>query len=206
MIRLLYSITILAWIGVGAILVQTFRARPVRDPILEEVYSSPGMAEQGKERRRLGVDQMDHSLSPLVVHAQAFATGINPPRPVKPSDGRMVRQSDSPPPRPVSPSVFFKVQAVSFYPGQPERSIALILDSGSLDGIGRWVKKDSRIGSWVVQEVRRGMVVVRDGQQVREVALDRSAIQRTLVKEVKSGSRVSLLQGPVSPSGSGGQK
>ncbi len=100
----------------------------------------------------------------------------------------------------------FKVQAVSFYPGQPERSMALILESGNPDGAGRWVKKNSRIGSWVVQEVRRGMVKVHNGQEVREVALERSPIQRTLVKEVRPGTRVSLLQESPTPSGSGEQE
>jgi hypothetical protein len=91
-------------------------------------------------------------------------------------------------------STAFKVQAISLYPGSPDRSMALIAEAASPDEVARWVKKGSQIGVWVVQEVRRGMVVVRNGEQVREVTVERSAMQRTLVKDVKQGTRVSLVQ------------
>jgi hypothetical protein len=154
------------------------------------------MAEQVKERRTTRADTPDNSLSPLAAQAQAFAAVINPPRPINRSDNATVMQSDGLRPRPVAPSVTFKVHAVSFYPDHPDRSMALICEPGSPDGIDRWVKKEARIGEWVVQEVRRGMVVVRDGdgRQLREVPLERSRFQITLVKSVNPGSRVSFLR------------
>ena len=82
LIRLLYSVCILAWIGTGVVLVQTFRPKTMHhDPIMEGVCSSPGLAEKFRDLRDTKVGA-DNNLSPLVVHAQAFATGINPPRPV----------------------------------------------------------------------------------------------------------------------------
>ncbi|MBP8302494.1 MAG: hypothetical protein KBE04_00030 [Phycisphaerae bacterium] len=80
--------------------------------------------------------------------------------------------------------------------------MALIVESASAEGAGRWVKKDSQVGPWVVQEVRRGMVVVRsrDGQQIREISLERSPAQRTLVRQVRSGNKqVSSSGYPVLP-------
>ena len=191
MIRLLYSVSILAWIGTAWVLVETFCPGPADD--LEQACALPSVAEQVARTGSLRAGGFESSLSPLVAQAQAFAAGVNPSQSVRQSDGPTVRPSGRPPMRPAGPSVgvAFKVQAISLYPGQPDRSMALIVESGSAEETGRWVKKDSQIGPWVVQEVRRGMVVVRnrDGQQVREVSLERSPSQRTLVRQVWSGSK-----------------
>jgi hypothetical protein len=88
----------------------------------------------------------------------------------------------------------FKLQAITLYPGHPERCMALVCESHSADGVGNWVKKDSMVGPWLVREIRKGMVVVRNGEQVREVLVERSPLERTLVRDVRPASRVSLVQ------------
>jgi hypothetical protein len=50
--------------------------------------------------------------------------------------------------------------------------MALISEVGSLEGNGRWVKEGTQVGHFVIHEIRKGMIVYRDGEQLREMAVE----------------------------------
>jgi hypothetical protein len=201
MIRLLYAIGVLAWFGTGWVLVKTFWLPSPQGRVAAVVRTSTGVGEQVKyfkDGRAVAGDVF----SPLVVQAEIFAASGDPPRPYRQSGNLTGRQCDSPLPGPMaSLSMPFKVQAISLYPGHPDKSMALISESAGSDAAGKWVKRESRVGVWVVQEIRPGMVVASDGQQVREILVERGLAHRTLVKDVKPGSLQvsSVLKDSISP-------
>jgi hypothetical protein len=78
--------------------------------------------------------------------------------------------------------------ATSYYADRPEKSMALISEPGGSQDGGRWVKEGTQIGHFTVQQIKQGLVVLRDGDNVRELAVERTAIQRNLVREVRPGN------------------
>jgi len=67
--------------------------------------------------------------------------------------------------------------------------MALISEVGSLDGSERWVKEGSQVGHFVIHEIRQGAIVYRDGDQLREMVVDIAAGSRSLVRDIRPGSR-----------------
>jgi len=66
--------------------------------------------------------------------------------------------------------------------------MALLSEPGNTDG-GRWVKEGAQIGHFTVHEIKQGVVVLRDGDDVRELAVERTTMERSLVKEVRPATR-----------------
>ena len=60
----------------------------------------------------------------------------------------------------------FKLEGTSYYPQQPERSIALIRTPGSHEDNPRCVKEGERLGHFVIHKIRRGVVVYRDENEL----------------------------------------
>jgi hypothetical protein len=135
----------------------------------------------------------------LLVQAQALAQYLNPPKdPEKPTAPAPVASSGPPAPaiRPVAPSVKFRLCATSYYPKQRGRSMALVAELGSGPGSERWVKEGTQVGHFVIHEIRRGAIVYRDGDNLREMAVEHDASPPSIVRDLRPGSvRVSAAIG-----------
>jgi len=83
----------------------------------------------------------------------------------------------------------FKLCATSYYPNEPKRSMALISELGSPEGEQRWVKEGAQLEHFTIYEIRRGMIVYRDGDQLREMAVERGASLPGIVRDARPGSR-----------------
>jgi hypothetical protein len=147
---------------------------------------------------------------PLVVEAQAFAQYLNPAKTAErlPRFARNDMASSAPAAnpapsapvvRPPAPSVRFKVYATSYYPNEPGRSMALVSDVGSAEGDQRWVKEGAKLGHFVIHEIRRGMIVYRDGEQLREMAVERGTALPRLVRDPRPGSPTARAATPADP-------
>lgn len=67
--------------------------------------------------------------------------------------------------------------------------MALISETGSAEGNERWVKEGTQLGHFVIQEIRRGAIVYRDGDNLREMAVEHSASPPGIVRDIRPGSR-----------------
>jgi hypothetical protein len=127
---------------------------------------------------------------PLVAAAQALASTLTPAPAVEETEvpaAKIVGQKPTgpaPPIRPADASVKFRLHGTSYYPKEPERSMALIWEPGGAEGTHRWVKEGSEIGHFVVNEIRHSLVVLRDGEQLRELAVERRPMLRRLARGV----------------------
>jgi hypothetical protein len=130
--------------------------------------------------------------SPLVAQAQAFASYLNPVQPGKDIASAVPRfasrnfLSSTPAIRPAAPTIIFKLHGTSCCPNQPERSMALIWEPVGIEGTTRWVKEGTRLGHFVVHEIKRGVVVLQDGEQLRELSIERSQAPKSLVRDTKA--------------------
>jgi hypothetical protein len=115
-----------------------------------------------------------------------------------------------PPIRLATPSAKFKLHGTSYYPNQPDRSMALIGEVGGAEGSERWVKEGAQLGHFVIHEIGRGAIVYRNGEDLREMAVERSASLPSLVRDLRPGSlKVSaamdgggpILSAPAGPNG-----
>jgi hypothetical protein len=67
--------------------------------------------------------------------------------------------------------------------------MALISEIGSAEGEERWVKEGAQLGHFVIHEIRKGMIVYRDGEQLREMAVEHGASVPSIVRDARPGSR-----------------
>jgi hypothetical protein len=134
-------------------------------------------------------------VSPLVVQAQLLEACLNPPKPTAEKVPEAVAEAKRevagavPAVRPAAASAKFKLHGTSYYPNQPERSMALISEAGYDAGEERWVKEGTHLGHFVIHEIRKGMIVYRDGEQLREMAVEHGASMPSIVRDTRSGSR-----------------
>jgi hypothetical protein len=197
MVRLLYILGIGAILGASALIGLWLRERGRHSPQLEETCNRPGAVQMFKaQANRSGARPAE--VSPLVLQAEAFSRHLNPPkdaeRPSAPAErlprfARNDMASSVPPVRPPAPSPRFKLRGTSYYPNQPRKSMALISDLGSAEGNDRWVKEGTQLGHFVIQEIRRGAIVYRDGDNLREMAVEHSAGPPGIVRDIRPGTR-----------------
>ena len=161
------------------------------DPEVAEFLNRPSAIQrfraQGSGPRAPSVED-----SPLVAQAKALELYLDPPkRPEKPTlvVSMVSFAPPAPPVRPAAPSARFKLCATSYYPNEPGRSMALILESGSGEGTERWVKEGAQLGHFVIHEIRKGMIVYRDGDQLRDTAVEHEASVPGIVRDARPGSR-----------------
>jgi hypothetical protein len=190
-VRILHILSLFAIAATCGILGFWLNGRDRSDPRLEAIQTT----EIRGQRSEVGDQKSEvngESVPPLVAAAQAFAAILNPPAPVKPAETSVA--SPDPPPlfapraKPVEAAISFKVVATSYYAGRPDKSMALLAEPGNKDG-GRWVKEGAQIGHFTVHEIKQGVVVLREGDNVRELAVERTTIERSLVKEVRPATR-----------------
>jgi hypothetical protein len=186
-----YIAGILALIAANTVFVLCAEHRPRTDPQLEAVLNGPSAVDRFRQGIN-GNQSLAKRTPPLVVQAEAFSRHLNPPRIVeKPSaPARMVSSvPPAPPIRPPAPSVRFKLRGTSYYPNRPGRSMALISETGSAEGSERWVKEGTQLGHFVIEEIRRGAIVYRDGNNLREMAVEHGASPPGIVRDIRPGSR-----------------
>lgn len=130
---------------------------------------------------------------PLVAQAQALSLYLNPPpsaERITPAGSRLATDV-KPQPLPIRPlalSASFRVRGTSCCPNQSSRSMALISEAGAAEGTERWVKEGAEIGHFVIHEIRRDGIVYRDGDQLREMAVESFAGPTSIVQDVRRGS------------------
>jgi hypothetical protein len=198
MVRFLYILGVLAFMAACTILVFYARRQPSTDPQLDAVLNGLGAAERlGQEPS--GRCVRDRETPPLVRAAQTLSLYLSPPKgPEKPTAPAPVASSgpSTPTIRPAAPSVRFRLCATGYYPSQPERSMALIAEFGSGPGSERWVKEGTQVGHFVIHEIRRGAIIYRDGDNLREMAVEHGASLPSVVRDLRPGSvRVSAAIG-----------
>jgi len=128
------------------------------------------------------------ALSPLVAQAQAFADHLNPPKDPESSPALQDPPANEVPPAAVAPATL-KLHATSCYPGRPERSMALVSAPGGQTQEQRWVKEGGQFGSFHIHEIRRGGIIYREGDLLREVAIEAGVSRPSLVRDSRIGSR-----------------
>jgi hypothetical protein len=191
MLRIMYILGISALTLAGTLLVLSALDRSRQDPNGEQIAGHPNAIQQFRAHvSGSGIRSAEDS--PLVTQAKALALYLNPAEdPEKPSSP-MMTVGGAPAAlvvRPAAPSVRFKLCGTSYYPNEPGRSMALISELGSLEGNERWVKEGTQIGHFVIHEIRKGMIVYRDGEQLREMAVEHGASVPSLVRDTRPGSR-----------------
>jgi hypothetical protein len=129
---------------------------------------------------------------PLVKQAEAFASCLVPAQPAKKAEVPVTGQATTmatPPIRPVIASVKFKLVGTSYYPNQPKRSMALISEPDSGVGSERWVKEGAQVEHFVIHEIRHGLIIYRDGDNLREMAVESGMSTPSLVQDTRLGVR-----------------
>jgi len=190
MVRSFYILGICAMLATGGVFGLWWSERGKVDREIAEFLSRPGAVERfGTQGGESGVHPAE--VSPLVAQAEAYARLVDPPKsPEKPA--LAVSVASSAPPalavRPAAPLVRFRLYATSYYPNEPKRSMALISESGAPEGNERWVKEGTQLGHFVIQEIRRGMIVYRDGDNLREMAVEHGASVPGIVRDARRGS------------------
>lgn len=154
------------------------------DDDIENYLNSPGAVENFKKAHGNKQKKARDQTSPLVKQAQKFALFLNPP--VKPRRTAPVRKTGTPstPARPKTVSAKFKLIGTSFYPDNPEMSLALIDEPGK--GF-RWVRQSGKVGHLIIQQIKDGLVVVKDNQRTFEMTPQRQP-------------KKSLIRNPLLPS------
>ena len=194
MMRLFYVIGACAWLAAGVVLTRTTTQCRCGDPELDELRSRPGVMEVFQQQEDQRARDAEAVTSPLLTQAGTLADYLDPPVPVmaegaaEPNAGEIGLPSLAK--EPVSPkaaSAAFRVVAVSCYPQRPERSMALI--EPTIGGDAKWVKEGTPVGHFVVHEIRQGLVVLRNGEQRCELTVERNHVERSLVRDVRPGSR-----------------
>ncbi len=211
MVRFLYLIGICALLAASGLFSLSIWQWSRDDPSCDSVLCSPSavqMYQQGVREHERDAEEMT---SPLVVQAETLAAHLAPAPPTRKDKEEApvvaAARQESSTPGPAASSVKFRLHGTSYYPNQPGRSMALIGELGAPEGSERWVKEGAQLGHFVVHEIRRGAIVYRDGEDLREMAVERSASPPSLVRDLRPGSlKVSAAMdggGPILPAPAG---
>ena len=201
MVRILHTISVLAMISAAGVFVfcavqQLHGAQETGGnpdlTIIEEFNMTGASGEKDPQK----------VLSPLVEQAQAFALYLNPPKPKPPKtrEARIVPQQRAL--QALSQKITaaestkltpkFTLIGTSYYRSNPDKSMALVSEPGK--GV-HWIKKGSNLGHFIVEEVKLRRIVYRDGEKLREMAIDtKEPVQNKQVEQTK------LATGKKSPS------
>jgi len=202
MVLILRLFNIFACLSAGGVLVLGALGLMRENPQVEQILQQPSIIQRFEDARYQENNPAEES-SPLVVQARAFASYLNPPPPGEKKQTQLFAAEQTPsrntpeiPKLPV-PSAKFKVLGTSYYPNQPERSMALIWQPGSQEGYEQWVKEGSRLGHFVVYKIKRGVVIYRDNQErFYEMAIEKKNTTNSLVK--KHIPSLTIAQGQLS--------
>ncbi len=172
MARMLYILSVMAWMATGAILILFLLDRPWRDLPDDEITTGSAIEELLRARGN-DANNTSERIPPLVHQAQLFAAYLNPPaapKELRPSTSRETitvasTASDVSPPE-TSPK--FELRGISYHRSKPSESMALVWDA--TDG-HRWIKQGAQLGHIVIEEIRADAVSYSAGSGIREMAL-----------------------------------
>ena len=188
---MLYIAGVCAILAAGAVCTLCARQRRAVDSHVAAVLGGPSAVEVFGVRAREDGQDVEGQVPPLVAQAQVLAAYLDPPEPppappapALPAEPKVVAKTPPPlkrpergkvrpPVRPQRSSLNFLVRATSYYASCPDKSMALIAEVGGKDGSERWVRQGHELGHFVVHEIRPSAVVFRQGQDLREAALER---------------------------------
>jgi hypothetical protein len=188
MVRVLQIFCVLICLSAGAVLALSVHDLGRVDPEVQRICEQPSVLQRYKELRSQR-DTLTEKNAPLVVQASAFAVYLNGPvvqekKEVVATERKNPRNIAKAPKVRVVPTAKFKLEGTSYYPNQPERSIALIAEPGSNEENPRWVKEGERLGRFFIQKIKRGVVVYRDeNEQLHEMSIERKTATRSLVRD-----------------------
>jgi hypothetical protein len=166
MVRWLYILSVCEMLAACGLCGLLLNERGQGNDRLEEIVNRSDAIQRFRaENGESGIHPAEDS--PLVVQAKALAPAI----------------------RPAAPSAKFTLHGTSYYPNQPRRSMALICEAGSVEGSERWVKEGAQVGHFVIQEIRHNAIVCRDGEQLREIAVEQTGRLPGIVRDVRPGAR-----------------
>jgi hypothetical protein len=123
----------------------------------------------------------------LVAQAEAFAAHLKPAAKPETASEPMPATDSAPLPSASVATAALKLHATSCYPDQPGKSMALVSGVGGEPQDPKWVKEGSQFGSFQIHEIRRGGIVYRQGDQLREVAIDHSVERPSIVRDASLG-------------------
>jgi len=99
---------------------------------------------------------------PLIKQAQDFALRINPPKPIEQVSTVVQKQIETPK---------FRLLGISYYPDDPNRSMALIDEPGK--GM-HWVVQSDKVGYLTITQIFDDKIGYTDGQKNMEMLVERS--------------------------------
>jgi len=150
MVRLFYILGTCAMLAACGVFGLLPSGRGWHDARVEEFLNGPSAVErfraQGGESGERSAEE-----PPLVVQAKALGLLLNPPKSAERPSAPGVTAKPSPGApvvRPAAPSVRFKLCGTSYYPNEPQRSMALICDVGAAEGGERWVGETGDSHEW----------------------------------------------------------
>jgi hypothetical protein len=199
MTRVLYTIAVLALTGAGVLSWFSFRLWHGPAPGIGEIQGGSQTMKESGHLAGYDANSRARSTPPLIVQAEAFASYLRPPASAEMPPTEVPPPNLNTPVPPIPPVTLvpeFRLCATSFCPSQPSRSIALIREVGAPEGSERWVKAGTQVGHFIIHEIRRGAIVYRDGNNLREMAVEHDASLPSIVRDLRPGSlRVSAAVG-----------
>jgi len=187
-IRMVQIFCVLICLSAGAILALCVLELGHHDPEVQRICEQPSILQKFEDSCSKRENPTEKE-SPLVVQAQAFAAYLNGPvvqdnKEVIVAEQKPLRNIAKTPKTRFISTAKFKLEGTSYYPNQPERSIALIRTPGSNEDNPRWVKEGERLGHFIIHEIRRGIVVYQDeNEQLHEMSIERKAAAPSLVRQ-----------------------
>lgn len=185
MIRLSYTLSVLLLVASGAVTVRCVFRWLQNDGRPAQLLLPGGAVTRFMEGGGESMAEPER-VSPLLVSAQTFALYLNPPAPPVPMSAppaaREAPRPEVPATRLPTATPKFKVRGTSCCLGHPERSVALIREAGATEA-GRWVKEGAQVGHFTIHEIRAGSVVYLDGDQLREMAIDRETVYTSVAAD-----------------------
>ncbi len=192
MIRLLHIAGVAAILAAGSLFGVSVQQWCGETQPHGSTWDSPGAVQAFRESTGGLKPDGTERTSPLVKQAEAFASCLVPAQPAKKVEAPLTGQATALPTlpiRPVAASAKFKLVGTSYYPNQPKRSMALISEPDLGADSERWVKEGSQVEHFVIHEIRHGLIVYRDGDNLREMAVESGMSAPSLVQDTRLGVR-----------------
>lgn len=181
MTKIVWAVTLLVIFCALVLLVLTATRGARADPQIAEVLARPSALSRWVEMRTSEPD-CSGPTEPLLVQAGLLASYLTPPTPERPPAEPLPPARSPAPVRRATPIQYFQLFATSYYPSQPDKSMALVGEAQSQRRDARWVRAGSPLGHLVVQEVRRGVILCRDGERLVEMRVPQQAVATPLVR------------------------
>jgi hypothetical protein len=190
--KMLYGVSVLPLLCAGVLF--TYSARQWGEDT-SEGRSIPDFSAVDRFQTRhghAGRDRRD-TVAPIVAQAMEFALYLDPPKPPVPKVTATPRVAAPPPaPRPPVVAPKFRLLAISYYRGNPEKSLAMVSEPGKGSS---WIGRGERVGHLVIESIAEQGIVYRDGSQSREMKVDvKSAASMAQLKSAQSASASRVTQ------------